>query len=706
MTPAPPLQESRAPLATGNEWVALPAIERDSGGVRTVEVLSMRALGSLGLAAVAHPWEPGVVPASLLQPFCEVGGERRLGGRQAAGSEGREICPPGAGDGDPEFPPEPQLRWIEAWVPELAWNWDGLRLVATIWAPIGHRGFVYRLVATNSGEAPANVAFGLQGHWEHVVYSLFRSRPMPVSLRCRQDPWTGSLAMEALAAWPVVGWAVGWDEAPEILDWDGGSDGDGGSPGQQAVRFTVGRRLTLPPGGQAALTVYVTVAPEQDGARTTGVDLRRRGWEALLAETLHWLRARRTPLDDPELAWRVDRNRFFTHFFSCGRTLDSEEWVAVTSRSPRYYVSGAFWARDSLLWSLPGLLTVEPATAREVLRFAFRFGWRHPGMHAQYINGAVLYPGFELDELAAYPVALGRYLDVTQDETLLHEPEVRRALAEFPDVLHELAGPGPLYRTFLDPSDDPPPYPFLTYDNALLWRALVELVRIGRRAGLGRLTDWAERTARQLRQAILSTCVVEGPFGPMFAWAVDGQGRFTLYDDPPGSLQLLGVLGLCDPRDPALVNTIRWVHSPHNPHWYAGKFAEAGCAHSPHPWPMAAANTLLALAAMGRPSRPPIVAPAATGSAATPAAGHVEDVEARPAEAPLGEAPLAELWRGALTLLRQAPMDGELVCETVDPVTGKARSGAAFATAAGYVAWAILHALQQRLDPNVRHTRI
>ncbi len=655
MTPAPALAESRALLVTGNEWVALPAIEPDTGGVRTVEVLSMRALGSLGLAAVAQPWEPGAVPPSLLRPLLEVNGRRRVGG-------------------------EPSVRWLEGWVPELVWMADGVRLVATIWAPPGYRGFVFRLTAANTGDGPAEVAFGLEGRWAHVVYSLFRSRPVPASLACRHDAWTGSLAMEAVAGWPVLGWAVSWDESPEVLQWAS----DAGR--RQGIRFTVGRRLTLPAGGEATATFYVTVAPEQDGARTTGVDLRRRGWEVLLRQTLSWLRARRVRLDASELAWRVHRNRLFAHFFSCGRTIDTEEWVAVTSRSPRYYVSGAFWARDSLLWSLPGLLTVEPATAREVLRFAFRYGWHHPGDHAQYINGGVLYPGFELDQLAAYPVALGRYLDATQDETLLHEPEVRQALAEFPDVLHELGGPGPLYRTFLDPSDDPPPYPFLTYDNALLWRALMELGRLGRRVRLGRLAEWAERTARQLRHAILSTCVVEGPFGPMFAWAVDGQGHFTLYDDPPGSLQLLGVLGLCDPKDPVLVNTIRWVHSPHNPHWFAGEFAEAGCAHSPHPWPMAAANTLLALAAMGKQSRPTADPPAGAGCATASEAQHVPDVEA----------PLTELWHQALKLLARAPMDGGLVCETVDPATGAARSGAAFATAAGYVAWAVLEALRQR----------
>ena len=31
----------------------------------------------------------------------------------------------------------------------------------------------------------------------------------------------------------------------------------------------------------------------------------------------------------------------------------------------------------------------------------------------------------------------------------------------------------------------------------------------------------------------------------MFAWAVDGAGRFQLYDNPPGSLQLLAFYGFC-----------------------------------------------------------------------------------------------------------------------------------------------------------------
>ena len=38
----------------------------------------------------------------------------------------------------------------------------------------------------------------------------------------------------------------------------------------------------------------------------------------------------------------------------------------MTSRSPRYYVSAAYWDRDSLLWAFPAILTVDAAYAREI----------------------------------------------------------------------------------------------------------------------------------------------------------------------------------------------------------------------------------------------------------------------------------------------------------------------------------------------------
>lgn len=115
--------------------------------------------------------------------------------------------------------------------------------------------------------------------------------------------------------------------------------------------------------------------------------------------TTDWLDARRWPIPDAQLERLYNTNLFFCLFYSAGITLDTEELVLVTSRSPRYYVSAAYWDRDSLLWSFPTVVDADPALARRMLDYVFGRQRRNLGVHSRYIDGTVLEPGFELDEL-------------------------------------------------------------------------------------------------------------------------------------------------------------------------------------------------------------------------------------------------------------------------------------------------------------------
>ena len=78
---------------------------------------------------------------------------------------------------------------------------------------------------------------------------------------------------------------------------------------------------------------------EEVAAVTSAKEMLRRGWAWELARSEAWLRARQARLCDERLAEMYDLNLFFCIFFSTGVTLDTEEFVLVTSRSPRYYVS-------------------------------------------------------------------------------------------------------------------------------------------------------------------------------------------------------------------------------------------------------------------------------------------------------------------------------------------------------------------------------
>lgn len=135
--------------------------------------------------------------------------------------------------------------------------------------------------------------------------------------------------------------------------------------------------------------------------------------------TTDWLDARRWPIPDAQLERLYNTNLFFCLFYSAGITLDTEELVLVTSRSPRYYVSAAYWDRDSLLWSFPTVVDADPALARRMLDYVFGRQRRNLGVHSRYIDGTVLEPGFELDELMAPVLALERYVGATGDRDCL-----------------------------------------------------------------------------------------------------------------------------------------------------------------------------------------------------------------------------------------------------------------------------------------------
>ena len=224
---------------------------------------------------------------------------------------------------------------------------------------------------------------------------------------------------------------------------------------------------------------------------------------------------------------RADYNLHFCRFFAHGRAIDTEELGMLTSRSPRYYVSAAFWPRDTFLWAFPAMLASDPAFAREVLVTGYSRHTANMGIHAHYIDGALLYPGFELDQHASYQVALGDYVQRTGDVFILREPAVRAGLARFEETLAALRhSDTALYRTFLDPSDDPVRYPYLTYDNALLWRAFASLAEIARRAGDTVAASRYAGTAQQIHTDVCERLVAEGPFGPMFVWSADLRGGF------------------------------------------------------------------------------------------------------------------------------------------------------------------------------------
>ncbi len=519
------------------------------------------------------------------------------------------------------------------WLPGYEANLShGLQIKGLIAAPPGFKGFIYLVTLHNMGSKTVCVESGWQGFWDSFSYTVFSRRELGIARSITFNGWTNSLVLEARSGLPIAALAfsadpaAGWQLCPENR------------------RYKTSAMFDLGPGEEKTLTLFGAVNLEGDGAATTNFDLRRHGATTLLNIACRWLEQRYITLEDKEMELLLNKNLFFCYFYSMARSLDNDQIVALTSRSPRYYVSAAFWSRDALLWSFPAVQLVDQESARDLLLSVFGRHLSHAGEHAHYLNGTILYPGFELDQLAAHLTALEHYLQKTGDYQITEQEIIRNGLTALAEkALQKFDPVCGLYSTFLDPSDDPVDYPYLTYCNALLQRAFCLLAKLQQRDLWFSRNDFAT-LAHELEVSIYEHCTVHGPCGLMFAWAVDGRGKFSLYDNPPGSLQLLAHYGFCSPGDNIFLNTVRWIRSPNNSYFHSDSpFAEAGSLHSSNPWPLGASNDLLALNA------------------------------------------------GALDFLRNVKMDNGFFCETVDPETGIVSTGAAFASAAGFLATALNH---------------
>jgi hypothetical protein len=610
---------------TGNHFVSLPTIDPGTGGIHSVNVLLRQLRGLLELAS-----EPEYgVGRPLIEPLLR-----------------------GAGHGDTQPRDGQQLR--EAlWLPCMVWELEsGATLELEIVPPPDERGFVYLLRLKAPPDRPWGGEIGVQGRWRFTRRVIFSAADLHGLNRVGFRQWLGGMYFEPMVSAPSAAMAItGGQPGMEVRVGRQGKLAPLADKEERGVvnglelDYEAVYTVELAPGEIREFPFFVAFNLERDGALTTGVHLRRQGAAALKARALERLRSLRRSGPTPQLEILLNRNLLFNYFYAVGRPLDAPGIAPLTSRSPLYYVSAAFWERDSLLWSFPAILAVDPGLAREVLIEAFTRHVRFAGEHAHYIDGNSLYPGFELDQAAAYLIALGAYCETTGERDIQEEPVIARGLEHLLELLprHRHANVA-LYRTFLLPSDDPAVYPYVTYDNVLLWRGLSILAGIRREEARQSEAERLEREALAIAEAVRERLVMERGGRSIFAWSSDLEGRFRFYDDPPGSLQLLAHYGFCDSSDPIYRATVEQLHREDNPMALKTPFPGLACDHHP------TTPAFLALCA---------------------------DL-------------LGIRQEAALEVLRRAPLDGGLACESYDPQTGEVRTGRHFATAAGLLAHALL----------------
>jgi hypothetical protein len=594
-------------IPTGNDWIALPSIRASDGAIQNFNVISMRYRGLLEVA--------GVGDRPLMSPFIDIGSMKR---------------------------PLASLQWSlrDYWIPTGTMEADGVRVRLTYVAPPDSRAAIVRFQVTNLRNAPLRVAPGMNLDWgktNRVTYS-----PEPLSGKRAMSPTPIDTDMEVFeynTDDTQMAWGFAYVGSQGVLHT--GSDNPG---------LTAQHEAELAPGQTLDVHFIIGVGLDEYSAayamRVLNKKIDRYGLDGVIDQAADDAHRRTRTTGDPDLDRIMNRNLLFTTYFAWGRAIDTEQFVGMTSRSNRYYVSAAYWDRDALLWSFPAILDSDPARAREILDYALGIQARDIGIHSRFINGVMLEDGFELDELVAPFVALAAYVEKTHDVAMVerHRDVIDTLFQRLQAQRDPATG---LYATFQDSQDEYVRKPFSIYDNVLTWKALGDMAGIAARGHRTREAVSLKSEAAKLKAAIYRHGILngaEGAGGPIFAALVNAKsGDFV--DVPPGSLMKLPALGFVSENDPVFRRTYAWLHSSRYPYSYTNQpYGLPGSYRLPFTTSWEVADHLRL------------------------AAGRAQ----------------------ALKVLKHSPWDGGIITEGVKADTGiPDTQGLAFATAAGYVAHAI-----------------
>lgn len=615
--------ERRPRLATGNEYVSIPDISESTMGIER--------LGFMHSGFRACVELHGSADRPLLEPVIEIDGQAMSDAR----SESEQIS---------------------HWIPQFTRRTDTAAARVTFFAPLERRGFVCLLEVENLRSAPIRVRAGWRGCWDTTFHTAVLSRLMAGVKHAGISTWRpGVPVIEFRGHTPLFAMALVSGDAAQARIWGEEEDSDGAEWTEQSVEAHSGKPVfyeladvrEVSPGGKVVVPLYVGIALDEVSAIASGEDLRTHGHAKLLSGLVAWLDRHCIRCGDERFARMLNLNSFYNYFFAQALTLDTEELVVTAARSSRNESCACYRDRDAMRWSLPAVLQVNSAQARKMLIYAFTTQLDNVGVRSRFIDGIVLEPGVQLDQLCAPVRALQMYVQMTGDMSVLFDRRVQAGVNTIQQILGVQRHPEvALFETLLLPSGGLAKYPYVCFSNVLAWRSLLD---IGWLYDHVRDLDRAQEAASlagQVREAIVEHFIVQGIFGSVFAHGIDLQGNHDIGDDPAGSLQLLTHLGFCAPDDPVYVNTMAYIDSE--------------------------SNTCM---------------PGADAAARTSGSSLIRVINDL----------ITGRREAALEFLTRARLDDGIACEYIDPGDGALTGGPAFASCAGLLAFGLRLALDAEL---------
>jgi hypothetical protein len=517
---------------TGNHWIALPCIHPADASIHAVGMLHRGARSAIEFA----------------------GGPDFMGGNEPA------LARPVLGvDGVRHYLSEVPIAWERAlgWIPTFTCTIGDLLVRGTIFAPYGRdadvSGAVYALSMENRGAAARTIDVTLEGTAGHRQLRVQTPRPFEDAVRVTRAA-SGAVLLEGASLPGLATLAI-------LADTDADVEIDG-------AKYGLRRAITIAAGAREQVAFFVAVGPERDGAESTAIVLRRRGWRELLASTRDAIQSLEQASGNEAIDRLINRNLLFAYFYAVGRALDDAQYYLVRSRAPwnGHGMTVRDW--DALTWTIPAVQLADAPLARELLLRMCELHGYAPGRGVHYLDGTLFEPGFALEGVAGYPIATDRYIRDTGDDRVVDEPVLADTLYLVADDLDARRDKRiPLYTTEVSPSGVPAPHPFTLHANAAAAYALDVLRRTLDEETAKELQDpdavraaiHRHFTVDNSAKATSSTAATSSSGRSTFASSIDLAGATSEADDPSASAFWLPIYEAVPRQDSTYRRTVKTI---------------------------------------------------------------------------------------------------------------------------------------------------
>src|SRR5690554_562993 len=280
------LKENRRVFYTGNHYISLPEISDEDASVQSLNIVSTRQKGLIQLKGDKALFRP-----TFFRNGCQ------LHIKSVTASMESYLFP----------------RYVFIFSDESF-------ATVTIYPDKKEKGFIYQV--NSSKELEVKIHFQLI----ELSYLRFNTHPTNFVMDFKEDNWLNN---------PVLYIQATSGDTPIAMAF--GSH----TPMSHEIKHN-DYVFTFPCNKETAF--YVSMNADPDGASTTLVHLKRKGYESIRDEFFHWVQEKEVHYTaDQYLQNRLNQNLFFNYFYAVGKDFYYDSYVRMTSRSPRYYVSGAFW---------------------------------------------------------------------------------------------------------------------------------------------------------------------------------------------------------------------------------------------------------------------------------------------------------------------------------------------------------------------------